>query len=252
MKNSSKKINIGLVIPARYDSSRLPGKPLIDILGKSLIQRTWEQCCKALPSKDIYVATDSPLIKSHVTKFGGQVIMTSAACSTGTDRVAEANDTLSFDIVINVQGDEPIIDPMDITKVIQYALNHPNTVINGMGKIINEEEFRSTTIPKVVTDNNNKLLYISRCSIPGSKNGNFTGALKQVCIYSFPKDSLLLFGKGKPKSKNEDIEDIEILRFLDNGLPVSMLRLSGKSIAVDVESDLKKVKQFLLDDCIKR
>lgn len=247
MKNLSSAKSVGLVIPARFASTRLPGKPLIKILGKSMLQRTWERCCQAIDSSDVFIATDCLRIQSHVTDFGGQVVMTPDECLTGTDRVAEANKELLYDIVINVQGDEPCVDPCDIRKIKRAALCHPETVLNGFGVIEDENEYRSNTIPKAVMDSRSNLLYMSRSPIPGSKSSEFVFAHKQVCIYAFPQKSLNLFGCKKRKSINERIEDIEILRFLDNQHPVIMIELSGKNIAVDVEEDVKKVEAFLLD-----
>ena len=111
---ANKYQKVGIIIPARFQSSRLPGKPLIDILGKTMIQRTWEQCAKAFNQDHIYVATDDRRVADAVLGFGGKVVLTPESCPTGTDRVAEANASLGFDLVLNVQGDEPIIRPEDI------------------------------------------------------------------------------------------------------------------------------------------
>jgi 3-deoxy-manno-octulosonate cytidylyltransferase (CMP-KDO synthetase) len=230
-----------VVIPARYQSSRFPGKPLVDILGKTMIQRVWERCCKAVDAQIVYVATDSEQIKQVCTSFGAQVIMTSSDCLTGTDRLAEANLVLNCDFIINVQGDEPLIEPEDIRSVIAEYQQFPETVINAMCPIIIEEEFRSFTVPKVVTSKTGNLLYMSRSPIPVTKNNDFSFGFKQVCIYAFSKEHLVFFSSLKQKTKIEEVEDIEILRFLENDIPVKMLEVKSSSIAVDVPTDIDKV-----------
>ena len=234
-------MNYAVVIPARYQSSRFPGKPLVDICGKSMIQHVWERCCLAVGQELVYIATDSDKIKDECIGFGAKVIMTSSNCMTGTDRLAETNEQLNVDFVINVQGDEPLINPDDICKVIEAYKKEPSTIVNAMCKISNEEEFHSFTVPKVVVSETSKLLYMSRSPIPISKNAEFSIAYKQVCIYAFSKRHLEFFASHSAKTKLEQVEDIEILRFLENDIPVRMVNVSSSSIAVDVPSDVKKV-----------
>ncbi|MCL1049767.1 3-deoxy-manno-octulosonate cytidylyltransferase [Shewanella abyssi] len=230
-----------VVIPARYQSSRFPGKPLIDILGKSMIQRVWERCCAAVGQDKVYVATDSDKIQSAAEQFGAQVIMTSSNCLTGTDRLAEANQQLDCDFVINVQGDEPLIEPNDIISVINEYQKQPETVVNAMCPITAEAEFRSFTVPKVVASKTGNLLYMSRSPIPVSKTNGFSFGFKQVCIYAFSKAHLEFFASHQQKTAIEEVEDIEILRFLENDIPVKMIEVASSSIAVDVPLDVDKV-----------
>lgn len=230
-----------VVIPARYKSSRFPGKPLIDLLGKTMIQHVWERCCKAVGHDFVYVATDSQKIEGVCKEFGAQVIMTSSECLTGTDRLAEANEKLNVDFIINVQGDEPLIDPKDICKVIEAYKEKPETIVNAMCKIVSDEEFRSFTVPKVVVSKTNKLLYMSRSPIPISKKNKFHFGHKQVCIYAFSKNHLTFFAKENKKTPVEEVEDIEILRFLENDIPVQMIEVEAGSIAVDTPEDVENV-----------
>ncbi|MFT7005692.1 MAG: 3-deoxy-manno-octulosonate cytidylyltransferase (CMP-KDO synthetase) [Colwellia sp.] len=230
-----------VVIPARYQSSRFPGKPLVDLLGKTMIQRVWELCCEAAGPELVYIATDSNLIKDKAELFGAKVIMTSQTCMTGTDRLAEANQTLDCDFIINVQGDEPLINPADINKLIQAYLANPNTIINAMCAIKNEAEFRSFTIPKVVTSKSGRLLYMSRSPIPITKKNSYHFGYKQVCIYVFSKKHLKFFSSHTEKTPIEKVEDIEILRFLENDIPVQMIEVQTASIAVDVPGDVPRV-----------
>lgn len=236
-------MDIGIIIPARYTSNRFPGKPLIDLHGKSMIHRTWIQCTKALVKDKIFVATDSAIIAEHVSGFGGQVVLTSSDCLTGTDRVAQANKQIGLDLVVNVQGDEPIIDPNDIEIVINASKTSGSKVVNGMSKITEESQFWSSMIPKVVFSVDGKLLYMSRAPIPGNKYGRFEFGFKQICIYGFKKEHLDWFGSFKSKSPFELQEDIEILRFVENGYEVEMVEVAGNSLAVDLPEDADKVRQ---------
>jgi len=240
----SPDLKVVIIIPARYESSRLPGKPLLNICGKSMIRRTHDKCCEAMDACSVFVATDDDRIFSHCQKYGINVIMTSSLCKTGTDRVYEASKQIEADIYINVQGDEPIIDPNDIQLVIMESRKHPDKVINAMCSIV-ESDFNNSSIPKVVTRIDNRLLYSSRGGIPTTKKLSFIAAKKQVCIYAFPKKSLIDFVKLGKKTPLEELEDIEILRFLELGYDVQMIEVSNVSLAVDVLEDLKKVEDIL-------
>ncbi len=236
-----------IVIPARYESTRLPGKPLVNILGKSLVQRVWERCIIAVDHKLVFVATDDDRISEHCKSFGAQVVMTPKSCLTGTDRLFEANKVLKADSIINVQGDEPLVDPADIRHIARLHFDNPKIILNGMGPLHSDAEYRSATVPKVVVDNRGKLLYMSRAAIPSNKKFEFRGGYKQICIYGFSAEHLKEFGACKQKTNLEELEDIEILRFLELGHHVQMLKLNSPAIAVDVPDDLLRVEQALRD-----
>jgi 3-deoxy-manno-octulosonate cytidylyltransferase (CMP-KDO synthetase) len=170
--------------------------------------------------------------------------MTSNACKTGTDRVYEASKQVEADIYINVQGDEPIIDPENIKKVINVSANNPIQVVATMSNI-DEKEFFSNTIPKVVTRLDNRLLYASRAGIPTTKSLEFIYSKKQIGIYAFPKQSLIDFVSVDNKTPLEALEDIEILRFLELGYEVQMVELDDNSFAIDIPADVKKVEAIL-------
>ncbi len=238
--------NFSVIIPARYKSSRFPGKPLIDICGKPMIQHVWERCCDAVGSDRVYVATEDENIATVVQAFCGQFIMTSDSCLTGTDRLAEANQQLNCDFVINVQGDEPLINPNDIITIINEYIAHPEQVVNAMCKITSQDEFNSLNVPKVVCNKNSSLLYMSRAGVPLSKTGQFKFAYKQVCIYAFSKSHLELFHTMTDKTPLEKVEDIEILRFLEEGINVKMVEVEQGSLAVDIPSDVDKIVPILL------
>ena len=240
-------MNFLIVIPARFKSSRYPGKPLADINGKSMIQRVWEKCVIAAGSSNVLVATDDERIINHCSENGILSVLTSDECLTGSDRVYEVALNNHADIYINVQGDEPMINPEDIKKVIEFSRKNNSNVVNAMCAIEEERDFISPNIPKVVTREDGRLLYMSRAPIPARKHYEFKSAMKQVCIYAFPRDLLLEYGSQKNKTSLESIEDLEILRFLEMGNEVLMIEIPASSIAVDIPEDLERVKK-LIDD----
>ncbi len=234
-----------VVIPARFESSRLPGKPLIEISGVPMIVRTFLQCAVAVPKEKIIVATDDERIINVCESNNIQSIMTPKTCLTGTDRVAWVAGKIDVPTYINVQGDEPIFNPNDLSILLNAALSSPNTLYNGYTEIKNETDYYSLTCPKVLVDANENLIYMSRAPVPGNKERRFVKAWKQICAYSFPKRDLKKFSSFKKKTTLEEIEDIEILRFLELGITVKMLAMSNKSIPVDVPNDIKKVENAL-------
>lgn len=240
-------LNYAVVIPARYESTRLPGKPLMKIAGREMIVRTWERTIQAVPNERVWVAVDDERIASVCRAAGAQTMMTSPSCPTGTDRLYEfATKFPGLDFIINVQGDEPIINPRDIELVLDRAQRNPNVVWNGVAPIVTESEWRARNVPKVVFRKSDFfLLYMSRSPIPANKFDTFDRGWKQICIYSFPIGALNSFGKYGRKTTLENIEDIEILRFLELGIPVHMIELSGNSRAVDTFDDLAHIEQYL-------
>lgn len=234
-----------LVIPARYKSTRFPGKPLKEIDGKPMLLRTYDQCLKAVKKENIIVATDDERISKFCKLNSIAHIETSSNCLTGTDRVAEVAEKIVAKRYINVQADEPVIDPLDIKKVLNESDLYPNLVHCGFTKINNESEYNSLSCPKVVTDLDNFLLYMSRAPIPGNKHSKFEASWRQVCVYAFPYKSLISFKQYGGKSPLEKIEDIEILRFLEIGERIRMVPVSDTSIAVDFPEDIKKVEDYL-------
>ena len=241
-------MNIVLIIPARYKSSRLPGKPLTLLKGKSMIRRVYEQCLKAVPKNSIYVATEDERIADHCKQNNIQFIMTSDECLTGTDRLCEVSKLVEADYYINIQGDEPLFNPIDIQNLIQELSRQKNLydVYCGYCSIDTEDTFFSFNMPKVIFNKRKELIYMSRAPIPSNKNNKFKKGYRQVCGYAFSKKSLEIFDI-KSKTYFESIEDIELLRFIELGVKVKMLEMSKKSIPVDVKEDIEKVL-FALDD----
>ena len=210
-----------------------------------MIVRTYRQCAKAVPAELIYVTTDDHRIKVACDQADIRVIMTSSDCLTGTDRVAEAARQIDADIYINVQGDEPVFNPADLSSLIAAAQENSNDVINGYCEIKTEEMFRSGSTPKVVMRPDGRLLYMSRAPIPTNKTQNFSSARRQVCAYAFPKAALEAFTSTGTKTPLESIEDIEILRFLELGWEVRMIPMSSDSVAVDNPDDIKRAETVI-------
>ena len=235
------------VIPARYKSSRFPGKPLVDIAGIPMIIRVAKIVSEALGKDNTFVATEDDRIKKVVESHEYNVVMTSDNCLTGTDRVWEVAQKIKADVYLNIQGDEPLLNPLDILKIANEKEKHPSYVINGMIDIEAPEDPANINLPKVLVNNQNELIYMSRLPIPGIKDISKEKPIykKQVCIYAFNYDELKSFGESSEKAKYEKYEDIEILRFFDFSIPIKMVEMSSNSLAVDVVEDVKKVEQFL-------
>ena len=230
-----------LIIPARYGSSRFPGKPLVDLHGVPMIVRTYRQCSQVVDPNNIFIATDDVRIENVCRNFDIQVLKTPPTCLTGTDRVASCLEYLDAEVFLNVQGDEPVFNPSDILKLLQYIKDYPGEVLNGVCELNDEDQFNNKSIPKVVMDRNGYLLYMSRAPIPASKTSEFSLGWRQVCAYAFPRKALNDFASRKQKSLLEGIEDIEIIRFLELGYRVKMVPMSDLSVAVDEPQDVGRV-----------
>lgn len=241
-----KKHKTVIIIPARYGSSRYRGKPLVKILGRELVLRVADVCAKTIGKDNVYIATDSKKIVNKVSQYNYKYVMTSRNCLTGTDRVAEAAKKISAEIFINVQGDEPLVNPKDIKKIIASKKKYFNYVICGYDKIHKLQNPKSLNLPKVVVNSKNELIYISRSLIPGSKKIiRKKKYFKQVCIYAFNSNELNKFYNLHKKSEIEEMEDIEILRFFDLGVKIKMIKLNSNSVAVDEISDVKKAEKII-------
>jgi 3-deoxy-manno-octulosonate cytidylyltransferase (CMP-KDO synthetase) len=233
--------NMIVVIPARLQSTRLPRKPLVDIGGKPMVQRTYERCTAVFAPESIYVATESEEIVEVCERLGIQTVMTRDDHLTGTDRVAEVASKIAANVYINVQGDEPLFDPGDLASLRDFAFANPEVIAAGYCPIHDEDEYLSPMVPKVLFDQNDKLLYMSRAPVPGSKDRRFRFGYRQVCAYSFPAFALRAFAEHPAKTPLEESEDIELLRLVELGHPVRMLPMSDRSIPVDLPQDVEKV-----------
>tara|TARA_B100000963_G_C22580835_1_gene650757 strand:+ start:252 stop:989 length:738 start_codon:yes stop_codon:yes gene_type:complete len=239
--------NIKIIIPSRYKSSRFPGKPLAKLLGKEMIIRVGEICAKVTSRKNIIIATDDKRILDVCKKYNFLSLITPKSCLTGTDRVFHASKKYKNNIIINVQGDEPLIKPKDIIKIYNAKKKFKDHVICGY-TLSNLKEAKNINTPKVILDKFSNLIYMSRALIPGTKNKKNIKKikfLKQVSIYAFNFKELQIFAKSGKKGYLESFEDIEILRFLEFGKSVKMIKLNKNSQAVDVKSDVNKVTKIL-------
>lgn len=247
----SSESNACVVIPARYASSRFPGKPLIPLLGKPMILWVAEASAKAVGRNNVFVATDSQKIADITKEANFTPLLTSSAAITGTDRVFEAAKQIDYKIYVNVQGDEPLVNPQDIVKCISIKQRYPDSVINGFCPIGPKEIVNNPNIPKVVMTEEKKLIYMSRSLIPGTKQSDNHPPVyfKQVCIYGYNYSELSKFSGFGRKSRIEEYEDIEILRFLEFNQDVIMYNCSPGSLAVDVPSDVKLVENALNLSC---
>lgn len=238
------------IIPARYNSSRFPGKPLEKIGGISMIRRVYEIASSSSIDK-VYIATDDSRIFDHVKSFGGEVIMTSSNCINGTERVAEAITHLDNipEIVINIQGDEPFIKPDQIMQVAK-ALNDPGTGISTLKKKIKTlDDYNNPNIVKVITDNDDYALYFSRSPIPYIREktfslNNINAFYKHLGIYGF-KTNILMDVVKLPESKLQLVESLEQLCWLENGFLIKVLETTHQSIAIDVPEDIVTAENWL-------
>ena len=237
-----------VIIPARYASSRFPGKPLVPLLGKPMVLWVAELAALAVGRTNVFIATEDLRIAKVVRTAGFSALMTSPDALTGTDRLAEAARTIDYDIYVNVQGDEPLVDPEDIRRCIIMKTENPEMIINGFCPIGPNEDPSSINIPKVIDTELSIMVYMSRMRLPGFKDKKNTPLryMKQVCIYGFSREELFSYARFGRKSELEKSEDIEILRFLELGRKILMYECVPGSLAVDVPSDVVKVEQALL------
>lgn len=233
------------VIPARYSSSRFEGKPLIKINGIPMIKRTYERAKQSDLLTELLVATDDSRIYNYCKQGDIPVVLTSPSCLTGTDRVAEVAKKNHFDLYVNIQGDEPVIDPNAINQVVsEYKKYGDKYIAYNLYKNISIDYAESHTIIKTIVNEKNELLYMSRAKIPFSQNNDLPSFKQQIPVYGYTKKALAMFKKN-PKTINEMYEDVEILRFIDLGYKVKMIETTVSSIAVDIPSDILKVEEYL-------
>ncbi|MBN2031623.1 3-deoxy-manno-octulosonate cytidylyltransferase [bacterium] len=240
------------IIPARFDSSRLPGKPLVDIGGKPMIQWVVERAHRAQLLSRVLVATDDQNIFSRVQAIGAEVIMTPSRIASGTDRVAHVAKDLEADILVNIQVDEPFIEPKEIDLVTSILMEDDQAVMGTlMKRIKNVEELTSPNTAKVVVDKQSYALYFSRSPIPFSRDKKGHEAwiqdqiyYKHVGIYSYRKDFLLQYSQWESTAL-ENVEKLEQLRALENGYRIKVAETEFDTICVDTPEDLIKVRQLV-------
>lgn len=239
------------IIPARYASTRFPGKPLVDICGKSMIQRVYEQASKAITLHKVVVATDDERIFEHVIGFGGKAVMTDSTHQSGTDRCAEvAGKYVDFEGFINIQGDEPLIDPKQIDLLGNKLSEKEVELATLIKKIESSDELFNNNIPKVVCKANGEAAYFSRESIPHLRGVDPSEWLqkhtfyKHIGIYAYRAAALQQITR-LPVSKLEKAESLEQLRWIENGYRIHTVVTDIETQAIDTPEDLEKVIQLI-------
>jgi 3-deoxy-manno-octulosonate cytidylyltransferase (CMP-KDO synthetase) len=238
------------IIPARYASSRLPGKPLVPILGKMMIQRVFEQTSRADTIDDVWVATDDQRICTAVEAFGGKAVMTSAECVSGTDRLAQAAETLSGDIIVNVQGDQPFIHPRMIDEAVGPLLDEPSLPMSTLiHPIDRREDLQDPGVVKAVIDIHGNGMYFSRSLIPAPHNDVVHQVYEHVGLYVYRREFLMTLAQ-LPQTLMERVEGLEQLRVIENGYRLRCVitacednELSGFSI--DTAEDVLRGESML-------
>jgi 3-deoxy-manno-octulosonate cytidylyltransferase (CMP-KDO synthetase) len=235
------------VIPARYKSTRLEGKPLADILGRPMIQYVYEAAAKAHRLGSIAVATDDERIERAVRSFGGTVVLTSPDHPSGTDRVAEVAARWDVDVVVNIQGDEPLIDPEMIDECVEALEQNPDVGLSTVKKRVGDDAFDDPGVVKVVCDLRGRALYFSRSLIPypRTRTGDFV-VFEHVGLYAYTKECLLRLAHLAP-TPLEQIEGLEQLRALENRIAIQVVETHStkEMISVDTVEDLERVRRIL-------
>lgn len=240
-------MTITAVIPARYGSTRLEGKPIKDICGKPMIQHVYERVMQTSLVTKVIVATDDERIFDEVKKFGGLVKMTSIDHKSGTDRVAEVMTNEDAEIVINVQGDEPLIDPRMIEEVIKPLIVDKSLVASTLcTRISHEKKLNNPNVVKVVLDLQGFALFFSRSQIPYPRNSTNYQGFEHIGIYGYRYDFLMKFVQ-LPQTQLEIIESLEQLRILENGFRIKVVnsQLPYKALSVDTLEDLTEVRRII-------
>ena len=241
--------NVVIVIPARYGSSRLPGKPLVQLAGKSMIQRVYEQAKQAKTAGRVIVATDDERILKAVVGFGGEARLTRADHRTGTERIAEvAAHTDGGDVFVNVQGDEPLVDPAAIDTAVNSLLEEPQAAIATVAVLIRTPaDIMDPNVVKTVLDFEDNALYFSRAPIPwvrDSAHKVHARHMKHLGLYAFQRDALLEY-PTLPQGELERLEQLEQLRWMENGWKIRVAEVEHDAVSVDVPEDVARVEKLL-------
>ena len=232
------------IIPARYDSSRFPGKPLAPLNGKPMLQHVYEAARRASRLDDVWVATDDERIRDAVQRFGGTAVMTSRDHESGTDRVAEAARRSDAGIIINIQGDQPLIGAEALDALVAAFDADPDLPMATLYEpLASAEDYLDPNVVKLVADQHGNALYFSRSPIPHQK-GAPRGCFKHVGVYGFRRPFLMEFTR-MGRSELERLESLEQLRVLEAGHKIRLVRSSGCSISVETPADIDKVQAMM-------
>jgi len=237
-------MNVVAVIPARFASSRFPGKPLARIKEKPMIQHVYERVKNCKRISEVIIATDHYEIINVVHGFGGRAIMTRSDHESGSDRIAEVAEKIEGDIFINIQGDEPLIKSELIDEILSESKRNIQSVITAKTKITNKEDVDSPNTVKVVTDYDKNALYFSRSTIPHNRSEKDYIYYKHIGIYCYPREILKQY-VNLPKSTIEQMEMLEQLRLLENNYNIRVVETDYDSIGVDVPGDVDRIEKIL-------
>jgi len=243
------------IIPARYGSTRFEGKLLADLCGKPVIQHTWENAKKSKSIEDLIIATDDKRIYNFSKGFGAKVIYTSKAHKSGSDRLTEVLNSIDTRVVVNIQADEPLLDPSMIDDVVDPILKDESIDIATLcHKIKNERDFLDPNVVKVVMDRKGFALYFSRAPIPynsnqgqsldGARTRRIISYYKHIGLYAYTKDFLFTF-KSLPQSRLEKIEKLEQLRVIENGYKIKVIETKFDTVGIDTPEDLEKAVELI-------
>lgn len=235
------------VIPARYESTRFKGKVLADLCGKPMLQWVWEAAKRAKILDDVIVACDDRIVEEAVKSFGGKAVLTSKNHESGTDRICEIVNPLDVKVVVNIQADEPLIDPMMIESLARELLENPSSNITTLMKLIEDlNELGNPNVVKVVTDKQGFALYFSRLPIPYLRDSSMAVSYyKHIGLYGYTKDFLFVF-KNLAESRLEKVERLEQLRVLEAGYKIKVMETKVSTIGVDTPEDLEKARSVIL------
>lgn len=237
------------VIPARYGSSRFPGKIIAKIAGKPMIERVYQQTSKSKLLDELYVAVDDKKVYDCVTGFGGNAIMTGQQHQSGTDRIAEVMQKIKGDIVVNIQGDQPLLDPLMIDEAVQPMIDNPDIPMSTIKTKVETELVDDPGVVTVVTDKDGFALYFSRSPIPYAREKNDIDYFEHVGLYVYRKDFLLKISQ-LPQTPLEKIEILEQLRVIENGYKILVVETKSPGaagVSVDTPEDLKNVEKLILE-----
>lgn len=242
-------MKVTAIIPSRFDSKRFPGKALADIQGKTMIQRVYEQVQKSTLIDTVYVATDSDAIRTSIQEIGGNVIMTVEKCSSGTDRVAEAARSLKLeenDVIVNIQGDQPVVQPECLNDLVQAFLKIPGLTMGTLAYgMTDEKEINNPNNVKVIFDRNNFAIYFSRATIPFNRDNDLkVQYYKHIGIYAYSNSFLQAF-TNLPYSVLENTEKLEQLRVIEGGYKIQVTVTDHDSPSVDTPADVAEIITLL-------
>jgi 3-deoxy-D-manno-octulosonate cytidylyltransferase len=236
---------IAIVIPARMGSTRFPGKPLVDLAGKPMVQWVVEAARNSEVAATVLVATPDPEIVAACQSFGAQAVLTRDDHLSGTDRIGEVSEKIDAEVFINVQGDEPLIDPSTIRSCAQPLIESPEVEMSSVYCVCREEEVDNPDVVKLVTDRNGYALYFSRYAVPFPRNPRSEHVKKHIGIYGYRRKTLEAFRTWKP-SPLESSESLEQLRFLENGVKIKMSPGASAGVSVDTPAHADEVRKLLL------